>query len=323
MCYPKGMSCFLSDRSALALTALLLGSACSAPSRATAQAEAAPASGANAAAFFGEQPPVFKQAAIGSMACGPCSLYNSLVAGGAEHRAVARALSGATAEEKIHSLITRFGSAASVVYPNHRTRYEEDLGTTTADLVAIANDLLFSEGAQAVEGRWLKRLEGESQDEQLRRIHRAFSSATLPPIIEVRSFVADVKERGDPLWEGLFGHFLVVRSVDPLPDDGQASGFLMHCADSSSGRIIPVFASIERYRPFTATDGFTVDQKGKEHWHWAPNSPFMLLTAPDLSLRTQRGAWYERTIMAMTWGLFEATRPAAKAARTGALRSSR
>ncbi len=309
--YPKGMNRFSLRQGSRVISAGFLLAACaSAPSTekvggSVDEAGSSLAAASTDAAFrAAPDPVVFKQGPIGSMACGPCSLYNALVAGGPRHRAAARALPGSSHEEKVRALIAGYGSVPSEVYHGKRSRYDAKRGTTSGDLVALANDYLSQQGAPAVEGRWLNRLEDETQDEQLRRVHRAFDSAALPPVIEVRSFHADVKEKGDPLWEGLFGHFLVVRAVDPLPESEAASGFLMHCADSYTGRMIPVFASIERFRPYTATNGFTVDEKGKEQWRWARNSPYLLLTAPDLSLRTQRADWYERSFMALTWGLF-------------------
>lgn len=309
--YSNGMNSPSPSRCVLALAASFIVAACAATSHeVTPSTGLAPKASARPAAFQAdarplEAPPVvFRQAPIGSMACGPCSLYNALVAGGPLHQAAANALPGANHEERIRSLIADYGQGPSQVYRGKRNRYDANRGMPPGDLVVMANDYLGQEGAPAVEGRWLKRLEGETQDEQLRRIHTAFATATLPPVIEVRSFHADIKKRGDPLWEGLFGHYLVVRSVDPLPENVDPSGFLMRCADSYTGRIIPVFASIERFRPYTATDGFTVNEKGEEKWHWAPNSPYLLLTAPDLSLRTQRADWFERSFMALTWGLF-------------------
>ena len=306
MWYSKGMNSSSQGLCALTLVATSVFAACASPPQGIESRTApAPEATVSAAAYqAAPEPIVFKQGPIGSMACGPCSLYNALVAGSPAHQRAANALPGATHEEKIRSFIADYGPGPSKVYRGKRKLYDEKRGTPSGDLVAMANDFLAGDGTPAVEGRWLKRLEDESQDAQLRRIHSAFANATLPPVIEVRSFHADIKKRGDPLWEGLFGHYLVVRSVDPLPPNEAASGFLMRCADSYTGRIIPVFASIERFRPYTATDGFTVDDKGKEQWRWASNSPYLLLTAPDLSLRTQRADWFERSFMALTWGLF-------------------
>ena len=250
-----------------------------------------------------EPPFVLAQKALGSMACGPCAFYNSLKNAGGKHRAAADGLEGRDDVERVGSLIRRYGLQPSEVYRLARKRYDREQGTAPLDLEALTGDFLREAELPRWTGTWLDRQPQEERIDQLMRVRALFEAAPAPPIIELRSFRAEVEGMRVPLWEGLFGHFLSVLRVEPWTTDPRPSGFLMHCADSATGKVIPVFAAIESFRPYTATRGFTVNGQDEEQWRWVKDSPYLVVAAPDLRLRTHRAKWYERSVVAMTWAL--------------------
>lgn len=247
-----------------------------------------------------DEPQVVGQSSIGAMACGPCALYNALANGSGRQRRALRKLSGKTDEERIRYLIERYGGSPSVAYEGKRALYTEDGGMADEDLAPFASPFLEDASLPAASGQLLNRREGERLEAHLRRVHEALSAKEgLRPLIAIRSFGAETS--GDrPLWNGLFGHWLCVLSVSELRDD-EPTGFLLECADSGTGRVIPVFCHTEQHRNFTATLGFDVDEAGKEVWKWQSDRPYLLVTAPDLNLRTSNQDWYERTIVTLRY----------------------
>ncbi|MEM8713574.1 MAG: hypothetical protein AAGG01_21735, partial [Planctomycetota bacterium] len=234
--------------SVAALCSATLGPWAAAPTAVEARADAAPTQ---------EAPRVIKdvvaQGPIGDMACGPCSLYNALLAGGPEYRAAAEAIEGGSHLNRVRTLIETVGSAPSEVFSAPRLRYDEEKGECSEDFEAMANDLLKRADLPRGEGVRLIRGAEEDRTDFLRRVHAELVASASPPVLEIRSFVADAKPSGRSLWDGTGGHYLTVVDVDPIPQDERVSGFLMRCADSWTGRIIPVFAAVERYRGFTST----------------------------------------------------------------------
>ncbi len=242
------------------------------------------------------------QASIGNMACGPCALYNGLLAGDARHIAAAHSLQGHDHTERISSLIEEYGESPSVIFGPKRPRYHPVHGTYSADLLALGNDFRWSHALPPATGIMLDRRSEETRDHHLRRVHSILSQSTSPPLVEMRSFVADQKPSGEALWDGINGHLMAVVSVDPIPSTGPVSGFQIHCADSYTGRVVPVFVAVERFRAYRSTKSFTLDKNGKEVWTWHSElSPYLVLTVPDLSLATSDADWNERTYVALTW----------------------
>ncbi len=206
----------------------------------------------------------------------------------------------------MRTLIDRFGDKPSETYAGHRQRFSKENGLAGEDMPFFANDFFRSASLPAVTGHWLDKKEMENGTEHLRRIHHLLKEAQgrgFPPLLEVRAFGANTGDAQHPVWDGLSGHWLALIGLEPAALPEAASGFLCRFADSASGRAITAFAHTELQRSFTATHGFTVKSDGAEDWHWISGRPYLLLSAPDLSLRTGTRRWHERTLLALTYAV--------------------
>ncbi len=241
----------------------------------------------------------------GTGACGPCAIGNALLNGDEGARRAFHRLPGNTAQERVDALIARFGTKPSETYGLRRARYVSDAGIATGDMPFLANDLLGGAGLPAVGGEWLDQHPGEDGPGQLRRVHgwcRAALAGGLPPVVEVRAFSAD-SGASRPSWINLYAHWLALVDVHPPELPAKAGGFECQFADSVTGRVIPAFAYVERFRPYMATRGFTLKPDGSKDWHWLSGQPFVLLNLPDVPLAVQTRPWHERTVVALTFML--------------------
>ena len=241
----------------------------------------------------------------GAGSCGPCALANALLHGDATHRRAFQTLPGTTARQRLDALIARYGARPSETYGPRRGRFVAGLGIATDDLSFLANDLLSDAGLPPVRGTWLDQLPSEQDNERahLRRIHGLFQTALahgLPPILELRAFTTNHAAPRDP-WTNFYAHWLTLLSVDPAELAPNASGFSCRFADSFTGRVIPGFAYAERFRPFRATRGFTVQPNGVNSWHWLEGHPYVLLQLPDVPMNLESCPSQERAIIALTY----------------------
>ena len=296
--FPPGRR--FSRRKFLELLGLTGGAAASAPWTTHAKAPAAATT-----------PEVITQVP-GAGSCGPCALANSLLHGDPAARRAFDSLPGATASQRLDALIARYGSHPSETYGPRRGRFVPGAGISTDDMPFLANDLLSAAGLPAVQGAFLDQLASERDNERahLRRVHGLFRSALahgLPPVLEVRAFVADHASPRSP-WTNFYAHWLTLLSVDPAELPPAASGFACRFADSFTGRVIPGFAYAERFRSFQATRGFTPRPDGSKDWHWLDGHPYILLQLPDVPLNLESSPPQERAVVALTYLV---SRPAA------------
>ena len=253
---------------------------------------------------------VIGQSRVGEAACGPCALANALTHGDPGGREAFQQLSAGSADGRVETIISLYGTKSSETYGSRRMRYSADAGLTAEDMPYLANEVLEAHGQSKARGDWLDSPGNEDEHAHLRRIHDLFTTSLargLPPIIEIRAFSADPgSSRGamtSMSWVNLFAHWLALVSVDPVTLPPRASGFFCRFADSYTGRIIPGFATAELYRPFNATKGFSLKPDGTKEWHWLTGHPFVLLDLPDLPLTIQSRPWHERTFVAMTYAV--------------------
>ncbi len=258
------------------------------------------ANGSHAAA---SDPEVIEQK-LGEGSCGPCALSNALLNGDAECRRAFGKLPGATSAQRVDALIAQYGSKPSETYGRGRGRFVTGLGLTNEDMPFLANDFLAGAGLPKVRGDWLDQTPGEDERAHLRRVHGLFTTALargLPPVMEVRAFCADPAGAPKAPWINLYAHWLTLLSVEPPELPSKASGFFCRFADSFTGRAVSAFAYAERFRPFRATRGFSMNRDGTKDWHWLEGHPYVLLNLPDVPLNVEGRPWHERVVVALTY----------------------
>ncbi|MBC7816120.1 MAG: hypothetical protein IAG10_04395 [Planctomycetaceae bacterium] len=243
---------------------------------------------------------VIKQENLGDMACAPCAILNMAASGSEKMQPCVAALSGNTSEQRVRALIDKYGSKQSTTYVDKRNRYTAQHGVALQELPDMVNDFLASKSTIQVAGGFLDRNKDESSEKHLRRVWdvlRKSLDAGVPPIIELRSFVA--RPSGSEFkWEGLMGHFVVVVELDPVVLEGE-KGFRFRFADSYTGKIETGYAHAEEIRNFSATRKFSVTPEGVEQYEWITDYPYLLVNAPSLRLLTQKEPWHARTTIVL------------------------
>lgn len=255
---------------------------------------------------------VVSQLNISNTVCTGCSLYNMLANGRPEFQKIAKSLPGESPEGRVRHLIDKYGAGPSAVYPN-RARYSDKTGGLAAeDMHGFVNDCLKEFRQKPLATDYLDRKDGESPAQHLRRIHALLLKslkAGVPPIINVRSYVANTNKEGDDFhWNGLSGHSVTLLDIDPDLRDSD-KGFRFWYAESDNGKekgsVESAYASLEETRPFAAPREFTVSPAdNKEKWVWKPNSPFLVVTAPSLSLRTHKEPGHKRTLITLRHAVY-------------------
>lgn len=257
---------------------------------------------------------VLNQWAIGEKGCGPCAVTNSLI--GAHSSELLEALEGTRAIEKTRSFIQKYGSAESKKYREHRTCYSAQHGTADIDLEHMVNEFLRENEQPAVDGTHIQRDDYERTRTYIRRIHALLEDsikADFHPLVSVRALAAEKAETDDDepekyVWNGKGAHWIAVRSVGEITDDGQ--GFVINFADSLSGRKLSGFIHVQRHRPAAVPMTFTVNDDGKEDWNWVYSRECLMINAPGMPLGTVDAKWHERTFTALRYLIFR--RPGAE-----------
>jgi hypothetical protein len=240
--------------------------------------------------------------------CGPCALANALLHGDAACRRAFQSLPGATSGQRVDALVSQYGSKPSETYGKSRGRFVFGAGLTCEDMPFLANDVLGRSGQPLVYGDWLDQAANEDERAHLQRVHGLFKASLahgLPPVVEVRAFSADSSAAKStatrPAWVNVYAHWLALIALEPMELPAKSSGFLCRFADSFTGRVIPGFAYVERFRPFMATRGFSLRANGDKDWHWLSGHPYVLLELPDVPLNVESRPWQERTVVAFTY----------------------
>ena len=254
------------------------------------------------AAAAGAAPEIIEQNEAGG-ACGPCALGNALLHGDSGCRRVFNSLPGSNASQRLEALISRYGTKPSETYGTSRGRFLYGAGLTAEDMPFLANDVLGSAGLACVRGDWLDQTGNEDERAHLQRVHGLFKAALargLPPVVEVRAFCAD-PAASKAKWINLYAHWLALIGLEPLDLPEKGSGFLCRFADSFTGRVILGLAYAERFRPFMATRGFSLQANGDQDWHWLTGHPYVCLQLPDVPLEAESRPWHERLVVALTY----------------------
>ncbi len=244
----------------------------------------------------------------GEGSCGPCAIGNALLRGDAAGRKAFGALANGTADARVDALVARYGTKPSETYGSKRARFEPAQGIANDDLVYVANDFLRDNALAGVRGQWLDRAGEETGTAHIRRVHgllRASLAHGLPAIVEIRSFAADPSSSKEP-WANLSAHWLALASVE-TDLAAEALGFGCRFADSSSGRVIPAFVSVDIFRPFNATRGFKLRADGSKEWLWLTGRPYLQLTIPDLPMYANTRPNSARSLVALTYTLQRTT----------------
>ncbi len=245
---------------------------------------------------------VIEQAGNGG-ACGPCALANALLNGDAACRHAFNSLPGSNPAQRVDALIRQYGSKPSETYGSRRGRFVYGAGLTCEDMPFLANDVLAAANLARVRGDWLDQTPNEDERAHLQRVHGMFKAALargLPPVVEVRAFCAN-SNASKPAWLNVYAHWLALIGLEPLELPPKSSGFSCRFADSFTGRVIPGFASAERFRPFMATRGFSLQVNGDKDWHWLSGHPYVLISLPDVPLDLEGRPWQERSVVALTY----------------------
>ncbi|MGJ8695465.1 MAG: hypothetical protein ACSHYF_04055 [Verrucomicrobiaceae bacterium] len=251
--------------------------------------------------LYGQE--VLSQKAVHAEGCGPCALVNQLRMGGAAERAGYEKLPGKTAEAKARGIIGKYGNRVSPTYRDGRAVFRKS-GVTWQDMQRLANWVRSDVGLPELEEAYLDRKKDEGLDPHLKRIHGLLKGSLdegVMPIISFRSFGASYTEEGGGwLWKPLYGHFVLMTEIQEELAEGE-KGFRFRFADSATGQVETGYAHLSEARNFTAVKGSQKD------WVWAPNRPFLVVTAPTLRLKVQDHEWYARTFITLNHAVYAET----------------
>lgn len=229
-------------------------------------------------------------------ACAPSALINSLKFGNDGLRTAYRGLLGGNDSTRLVYLVDRYfrNRPSTVVRGQKRWGFH---GVYAADLTESFREILEEVNLPACSADYLDRIEGETDRQQLARIHRWMAESLekgFPPVMSLRSFMVKTRpEHGDdPRWEPGFHHFVVVQSV-PRNLPLRAAGMEVRVIDPHSGQISGIHIHPEPgQQPFMALKGNV--EKGE----WVGGRPFLLVTAPAIkSLRPAGLKWSDRYLV--------------------------
>jgi hypothetical protein len=241
---------------------------------------------------------VARQGDLDSNACGPVCVVNALALGDAACRKALKGLAGDSPAQRAETVVEKFASKKSRDYgEGKRTRSD---GVSCADLTDIAGEVVAKAGLRA-EGQFLDRLEGESDRSFLKRVHELFADGLRegrPPIVSLRSFAAeaDLKKKGDYLWNAVAGHFVVITRV-PAKLSDHDWGFTFEYVDPESGHVESGYIYLERERAFTAARG------NAKKYEWKGGRAFLLATLPSLAMGTQQKPWWSRATVTVNYAI--------------------
>lgn len=241
---------------------------------------------------------ILSQARLDGNACGPVAIVNMLQVGDPTCREALAALDGDSLLAKAQTIINQVGSNPSTDYGDGaRIRSS---GVSCVDLTAIVSDVVAGEGLTA-RGEFLDRRGRETDRAFLERVHGLLADALREeraPIISIRSFAVQKDSSFDDgfSWTGLIGHYVVLTRV-PAQLAEHDWGFAFEFIDPISGRLEQGFVRLERQRAFAAAKG------NASQYQWLNGKPFLLVTAPSLSLGTADRPWWSRTIMTLNYAI--------------------
>lgn len=242
---------------------------------------------------------VLDQMAVSKIGCGPTAILHSLRFGNDARRAAFDAVPGDGAE-KIKLIMDVHARKPSGEYQKGE-RLRGD-GIACRDLTDMMNEVLAEAKLPAVEGIFLNREKHETPEALLRRVHGRMArslEAGVPVIVSLRTFAAqpDRKKADGYSWHGLHGHYIVVTRI-PRELSEFDRGFPFTYLNSDPGKMESGYIYAETVRGFCAIRG------NDEDFEWLEDSPFLLITAPKLKMKTQNQPWWARTTITLNFGLF-------------------
>lgn len=248
-----------------------------------------------------KQRAIVSQKPIGDYACGPCAFLNCL-SWSAPLQSKVKKISGKDLDEKVKTLIDKYGGKPSEAYKQARPRYKEDSGLTWLDMVHFGNDFLKDQGVSwRFKGQYLDREESEKLGAHLRRVHKRYRSSLkkgVPVITSIRSFSPYYDEdKKEYFWKGLAGHWVTIVKVQETIAKNEKS-FWFQYLDPATGLLEHGTIYFDEARNFTVIKG---DSK---NYKWVGNRAFLCINAPSLRLYTQKQAWYFRTVITLNYAVY-------------------
>lgn len=191
--------------------------------------------------------------------CGPTSIVNWLASGNSEMRKALAKLSGQRSPVRtVDHVIETYGRRISV-FGGSSSRFRVGNGTGPINLGMMARDILADHGETPPEitGEFLHRRDGESCEQHLARVRKAFAdsiAAGVPVLVHIRGYRTRPK-KGEKLQ--IFGHHVVVTAVETVK--GKT---LLRYIEPCGARKSVAFLRVARAE-FTAPTDTTVVRDGR------------------------------------------------------------
>lgn len=231
--------------------------------------------------------------------CVPASILNSLQLGRQEFSDVFSVIPGKNNAEKLANTVRRLRMDDSTVFDTKKLCGEDGL-VYVEDTTYCYNCILkeYSSQPLTVFGEFANRIDGESRDLHLKRVHSNLTdsiAAGVPPLVSLCLFVADGAESEKNLhWNGTNGHTIVIVGVNPI-QKWNRSGFAFQYLDSIDGQLSEGYAFLEK-RLFNAPQGSHPATKVDLY-----DCPYLLVVAPALELGDSSLAWHRRSVVHLTF----------------------
>ena len=243
---------------------------------------------------------IISQQLYSPTACAPAAILNALRFGNKDLQSFYSKIEGDDAKQKLNSIIKKFGQKNSHVEANS-VLFDDKVGMKADDILPFFNHVLGDFNHEPVQGLYFDRLSGESTNDHLKRIHRLLVHSIkngCPPVISIRSFAAQFDQNDNKFkWQGVSAHVIVITKV-PANLDSFQKGFSFTFIEPDSGSLCEGYLHIEEIRGFAAIKG-----SGETNFAWLADSPFLLITGPNLNLSSNRQDWFCRTFITFNYGV--------------------
>ncbi len=164
------------------------------------------------------------QLVVAGNACGPTALLNAFRFGNPDWQRAATAVTGETDKQRIYTIIREYGMRPSS-HIKGRPRWSRK-GVNLADLADIANEMTRSHFLPQVSQQVVFLKPGESQENQISRVHRLLDTSLgkgLPPVVSLRRYVKRATDGKPPEWLVLDAHFVTITAVPHRLEKGARS----------------------------------------------------------------------------------------------------
>jgi hypothetical protein len=227
-------------------------------------------------------------------ACVPTCIINSLAFGGKDHKETLNKIAGKTLEDKLRTIIQLSQRCSSTLDAN-RTAFDEESGVKVEDNEVFFNFVLRTYEGRAVVGKFANRTNGESDSDQLARIHSYLKQSVgqeLPPLVSLTALAAKRDNDGNlTLWQAVRSHCIVVTKVPSKISENQ-DGFTFEYVEPAGGVIREGYAYVEKFRDYSSRNGDDPTP--------LTGRPFILVLLPSLNLQDSDMGWNARGIVCLT-----------------------